>query len=455
MNHEKLTPLTLAFTRFAADHLGIQKLPKISFKKTQSTSFGGYIPSEDQILVSTKSRHPVDFLRSLAHELVHHAQKEQGRLTDPEKDGETGSDIENEANAKAGELMRHFGRANPELFKSSHITEESINEGLYDQGRHTAVILAGGTGAGKNWVKNRILDGHGLSEIDSDRAYEHLMAKHGLSKLMPPEEQAQRDAIRPQAKTTTSKKEQLAIDNRNGLIINGTGDDPAKIAAIKARLEAQGYKTMMVSVAVSNKTSRARNIQRGKNGGRSVPEEIRQAKWVGSHQSIPKYKEMFGDNFIQVNNDADYGRLHPEAKQRIDREHTEIWKKVHHFTSTPPDNPQTRAWQTREAYKRNIANLRPVRSHTEFGISNPIQTRKLAVAESVNQAFDKFITEKMSNTPSDREWGKTSLVRIYKKATPGQPPETAPIGPTTGEGASTVGGLSGGYSIPLSETQKR
>jgi hypothetical protein len=37
--------------------------------------------------------------------------------------------------------------------------------------------------------------------------------------------------------------------------------------------------------------------------------------------------------------------------------------------------------------------------------------------KSVNEEFTSFMEE---NTPSDREWGKTSLTKIYQEATPGQ-----------------------------------
>jgi hypothetical protein len=55
-----------------------------------------------------------DILRTLAHELVHHHQK----LNGDELDGEDGSDTENEANARAGVIMRKFGRENPEIFEN-------------------------------------------------------------------------------------------------------------------------------------------------------------------------------------------------------------------------------------------------------------------------------------------------------------------------------------------------
>ena len=121
-----------------------------------------------------------------AHELVHQKQKQEDRIgKNIEQEGATGSDIENEANAEAGKLMRWYAKANPDHFKLSHMTEETLNEGIFDPATHTAVFLAGGPGSGKDFVMSRTLHGHGLTEINSDNALEHLMNKQGLDMKMP------------------------------------------------------------------------------------------------------------------------------------------------------------------------------------------------------------------------------------------------------------------------------
>ena len=79
---------------------------------TEHKTFGTYNPSTNEIVIVKGVRHPVDVLRTLAHELVHHKQREDGK----ELNGEDGSDVENEANAKAGELMRKFRAVMPEVF---------------------------------------------------------------------------------------------------------------------------------------------------------------------------------------------------------------------------------------------------------------------------------------------------------------------------------------------------
>ena len=64
------------------------------------------------IYVSVVNRHPMDILRTFAHEVVHYKQVMQGK----NMSSTAGSMIENQANAKAGELMRKYGNLHPELF---------------------------------------------------------------------------------------------------------------------------------------------------------------------------------------------------------------------------------------------------------------------------------------------------------------------------------------------------
>lgn len=125
MTHKEFGPMLDSFVSFASDKLGIKSLPNLKYKEDDGLgSFGGYNPSKAEITIHTKGRHVLDTLRTVAHELVHHKQREEGRIgKDIEKEGATGSEIENEANAKAGVIMRHFGRKNSHLFKCGPLVE--------------------------------------------------------------------------------------------------------------------------------------------------------------------------------------------------------------------------------------------------------------------------------------------------------------------------------------------
>jgi hypothetical protein len=103
-----------------------------------------------------------------------------------------------------------------------------LTEGVNDKSIFKAVFLAGGPGSGKDYVLDNTLAGHGLTEINSDKALEFLMDKEGLDKRMPEDEKEARTFVRDRAKNITELKQRLALIGRNGLIINGTGDDYKK-----------------------------------------------------------------------------------------------------------------------------------------------------------------------------------------------------------------------------------
>jgi hypothetical protein len=86
-------------------------------KKHNIVTTAYFNPSERLLAVYGLNRMLGDILRSIGHELTHLAQFEQGRIKDIHMDGSDGSDIENEANAKAGELIRKFGRNNKTIFQ--------------------------------------------------------------------------------------------------------------------------------------------------------------------------------------------------------------------------------------------------------------------------------------------------------------------------------------------------
>lgn len=111
------------FMNHAKEHLGVDQLPKVELvnnKKVamENASFGGYYPGEKTIRVNIAGRHPVDVLRTLAHEMVHYRQDLDGDLENVEMAGETGSTYENEANSEAGIMMRDYGRARPSIYEN-------------------------------------------------------------------------------------------------------------------------------------------------------------------------------------------------------------------------------------------------------------------------------------------------------------------------------------------------
>lgn len=110
--------ITNEFVKFVATELQLETLPsKIKFVGSnyskENMTFGTYNVQTDEIVIVKGNRHIADVLRTLAHEMVHHKQRQEGK----EMNGEDGSPLENEANAKAGELMRKFRYVRPELYQ--------------------------------------------------------------------------------------------------------------------------------------------------------------------------------------------------------------------------------------------------------------------------------------------------------------------------------------------------
>ena len=222
--------------------------------------------------------------------------------------------------------------------------EQLLSEGVHDQAIFKAVFLAGGPGSGKDYVLDNTLSGHGLTEINSDKALEFLMDKKGLDKTMPASEKEIRDEVRNKAKTMTELRQRLAFLGRNGLIINGTGDDPAKIARIKERLEEMGYDTSMIMVNTADEVSAKRNIERGQRGGRTVPEEIRREKWESVQNARPELAKMFGQNYYEFDNSEDLREAPPELVKQKKDEMLELHKSMKEFVSKPPENESASLW---------------------------------------------------------------------------------------------------------------
>ena len=109
------------FVEYATKRLKLAETPKVTLVGGREfaevkTSLGGYSPETKEIYVSTEGRLTADILRTIAHEMAHRKQDEMGLVTDSEKDGADGSDIENKAHAVAGILMREYGRINKQIY---------------------------------------------------------------------------------------------------------------------------------------------------------------------------------------------------------------------------------------------------------------------------------------------------------------------------------------------------
>lgn len=267
--------LLKSFSEFAAKELDLKKAPKVSFKPVEDDtpvrSFGGYNPFSREIILQTKNRHPMDVFRTLAHEFVHAKQHEDDKIGhDIEKEGETGSCHENEANSVAGVIMRKFGRKHPEYFEL-----ESLKE---------AVFVVGPPCCGKDVV---------IKELkESNEAFEYDISY--FNKNYPSDEK---------------------------IIVNAPAHDYNSIRTANEALKQLNYETSLIFVDVENNISKLRNEQRSQKGQRVITENVRFAKFSQSNENKEKFKELFGENMSIINNN-----LTEEVKKPTGKLKKACWK---------------------------------------------------------------------------------------------------------------------------------
>ena len=116
------------FVEFCVAELTIEQMPRIRLRKdpqwpVRHKTFGRYNDDEKMLEVAWGQRHIMDVLRTVAHELTHkHQHERDGSDMGPDA-GETGSPYENEANARAGVLMRDYAKLHPEHFAAGQADE--------------------------------------------------------------------------------------------------------------------------------------------------------------------------------------------------------------------------------------------------------------------------------------------------------------------------------------------
>lgn len=106
------------FVKFVKKELGIDKCPTIVLQNgrgnLKTTANYDYSKENKIIRINAKNRALVDVMRSIAHEMVHHKQYEQGRLE--VKPPDIGGEIEDEANAKAGQYIKMFSKMDKTIY---------------------------------------------------------------------------------------------------------------------------------------------------------------------------------------------------------------------------------------------------------------------------------------------------------------------------------------------------
>jgi len=170
-------------------------------------------------------------------------------------------------------------------------------------GKPKAIFLAGPAGSGKSTMTKQLLPSS-YQVINSDDTYEELLKASGIGlkqKDFTPDQLSQAAKLQAQARKTTQDKLAQSIENKNNIIIDGTGASSGPVLKKKQQLEDLGYETLMLMIYVSPLTS----LERNQNRDRSLMPGIILRTWRDVNKNIDLYKQEFGDNFILLNNDSE------------------------------------------------------------------------------------------------------------------------------------------------------
>ena len=208
-----------------------------------------------------------------------------------------------------------------------------LNEGINDPAIFKAIFLAGGPGSGKSFIVGKTgLTSMGYKVVNSDDAFEAAMKKASME--MNPENifSVKGQELRGKAKNLTDIKQTMYLKGRLGLVIDGTGKDPDKIADQAKILQKLGYDVAMIFVNTDLETAISRDAQRARTiGAKGVTEY-----WKAVQKNIGKFQQMFGKkNFLIVDNSE--GKDFKSETLRAYRDATK-------FTKSPVENTKAKSW---------------------------------------------------------------------------------------------------------------
>ena len=242
---------------------------------------------------------------------------------------------------------------------------DMINEGVYDPGIFKAIFLAGGPGSGKSFVANELLGipkggfskmdmsfaPSGVKLVNSDPEFEYFLKKVGVDpkdlgslsdeefhQLTEPE-----DSPRQKAKRVKQTKEKLYTKGRLGLLVDGTGDDYAKIKKKNDELKRLGYDTYMIYINTTLDIALQRNAQRD----RKLPEKMVEKIWKDVQKNLGKFQSLFKGNFKIIDNSEErVAKRDPKAGVIIFPK--SFYTTINKFIKTPVKSPIAKRWIQRQ-----------------------------------------------------------------------------------------------------------
>jgi len=136
--------------------------------------------------------------------------------------------------------------------------------------------------------------------------------------------------MRDLAKKLTDKKQELYLQGRLGMIVDGTGRELVKIVQQRQELQKYGYDTYMVFVNTSLEVALERNLMRE----RKVDEKLVKKFWHDVQSNIGKFQNVFGgSNFFIVDNNR--------ANEDV---FLKVFKEIKKFVARPPSSQIAKKW---------------------------------------------------------------------------------------------------------------
>ena len=231
-------------------------------------------------------------------------------------------------------------------------------EGVYDPGIFKAFFLAGGAGSGKSYsaekatgsaagkfqwhekIEDKITPGkvgpYGLKVVNSDEQLEYGLMKAKMSsnmKAYTSGEVERKELIRAKGKKKTAKREQLWVNGRLGLIIDGTAHDIRKLGIRKQYLEDVGYDTYMIFVNTSLDIA----LQQNQDRARKLPDDVIHKTWEEVQGIKMELSNLFPGGFVEIINNR--------AGEDVFRK---AFVEVGKLIKIPPNKPAAKMWIAHE-----------------------------------------------------------------------------------------------------------
>ena len=239
--------------------------------------------------------------------------------------------------------------------------KQVLLEGVYDPGIFKAFFLAGGAGSGKSYSAEKATGSaagkfqwddsiskltpgkvgpYGLKVVNSDEQLEFGLMKAKMSsnmKAYTDDETTKKELIRTRAKKVTKKREQLWVNGRLGLIIDGTAKDLTNLSIKKKKLEDVGYDTYMIFVNTDLDVA----IQQNNMRARKLPDEIIRQTWEEVQQIKMGLSNLFSGGFVEIINNR--------AGEDVFRK---AFVQVGKLIKRPPTKPAAKMWIAHELEQR-------------------------------------------------------------------------------------------------------